>query len=90
MQLLIPNSSYYNTANDYEKLRFIYRPPGGSDIFGQFNRVTGWVQSNNNSNSNTGWTRYHHTFTTGSAGTYRVGFSPIILEINGQEFGEHN
>ncbi|MDB4716922.1 hypothetical protein OAF03_02020, partial [Flavobacteriaceae bacterium] len=69
-----PNSTYYNTAYDYEKLRFVHRPPGGSDIYGEYNRVTGPV-TNNNSNNDTGWTRYHHTFTTGSAGTYRVGFS---------------
>jgi uncharacterized repeat protein (TIGR01451 family) len=69
-----PNNTYFNTNNDYEKLRFVHRPPGGSDIYGDYNRVTGPVTSQN-TNNDSGWTRYHHTFTTGSAGTYRVGFS---------------
>ena len=43
-------------------------------MFGDFNRVTGPVTSTNG-NNDSGWTRYHHTFTTGASGTYRVGFS---------------
>ena len=69
-----PNNTYFNTNNDYEKLRFVHRPPGGSDIFGDYNRVTGPV-SNASADNDSGWTRYHHTFTTGNAGSYRVGFS---------------
>ena len=69
-----PSSAYFGTTYDYEKLRFVHRPPGGSDIFGEYNRVTGPVTSTSN-NNNSGWTRYHHTFTTGMAGSYRVGFS---------------
>ena len=62
------------TQFDYEKLRFVHRTPGGSVNFGQYNRVTGPVSSTSG-NNNSGWTRYHHTFTTGMAGSYRVGFS---------------
>ncbi len=69
-----PNNTYYNTVQNYEKLRFVSRPPSGTDTYSDYNRVTGPVTSNN-SNSDSGWSRYSHTFTTGAAGTYRVGFS---------------
>ena len=69
-----PNNTYFDTTNDHEKLRFVHRPPGGVDIYGDYNRVTGPV-STQNANNDSGWTRYHHTFTTGNAGSYRVGFS---------------
>ena len=69
-----PNSSYYNTSFDYEKLRFVHKPRWNVRYIWLFNRVSGPVTSNS-SNNNTGWTRYHHTFTTGVAGSYRVGFS---------------
>ena len=69
-----PNNTYFDTTNDHEKLRFVHRPPGGVDIYGDYNRVTGPVSSQN-ANNDSGWTRYHHTFTTGNAGSYRVGFS---------------
>jgi hypothetical protein len=76
-----PSSSYFGTTYDYEKLRFVHRPPGGSDIFGEYNRVTGPVSSQN-ANNDSGWTRYHHTFTTGNAGSYRVGFSAPYFANN--------
>ena len=69
-----PNNTYFDTTYDHEKLRFVHRPPGGVDIYGDYNRVTGPVSSQN-ANNDSGWTRYHHTFTTGNAGSYRVGFS---------------
>ena len=49
---------------------------GGSDSWSEYKPLTGWVQSNNVNQNNNGWARYSYTFTTGAAGSYRVGFSP--------------
>ena len=80
------SSDYVNSSNNYDKIRFIYRPPGGSDTFSSYQSITGWVQSNNASANNNGWDRYHYTFTTGAAGNYRVGFTPIYNGNQGGRF----
>ena len=80
------SSSYVNSSNNYDKIRFIYRPPGGSDTFSSYQSITGWVQNNNASANNNGWDRYHYTFTTGAAGNYRVGFTPIYNGNQGGRF----
>ena len=42
-----PNNTYFNTSQDYEKLRFVSRPPSGTDTYSDYNRVTGPVTANN-------------------------------------------
>ncbi|RPG54724.1 MAG: DUF11 domain-containing protein, partial [Flavobacteriales bacterium TMED96] len=70
------SSSYVNSSlNADRSLRFVFRPPGGSDTFSNYMQLTGWVRDSNNNHDN-GWDRYSYTFTTGAAGTYRVGWSP--------------
>ena len=60
------SSSYVNSSlNADRSLRFVYRPPGGSDTFSNYMQLTGWVQSNNAAN-NTGSARYAYTFPTGA------------------------
>ena len=82
-----PNNTYYNTVQNYEKLRFVSRPPSGTDTYSDYNRVTGPV-TQNNSNNDSGWSRYSHTFTTGAAGTYRVGFAaPYFGSYNTRVWG---
>ena len=79
------SSSYANSSlNADRSLRFVYRPPGGSDTFSNYMPLTGWVQNNNNSNN--GWARYSYTFTTGAAGSYRVGWSPPYNGGNASQY----
>ena len=45
------STSYVNSMNNYDRLRFAYRTPSGSLTWGPYNNITGWVQ-NNNASSN--------------------------------------
>ena len=70
------NINYVNSSlNANSSLRFVFRPPGGSDTFSNYMPLTGWTTYDNGNHDN-GWDRYSYTFTTGAAGTYRVGWSP--------------
>ena len=48
------SSSYVNSSNNVDKLRFVYRPSGGSDSWSEYKPLTGWVQSNNVNQNNNG------------------------------------
>ena len=59
-------------------MRFVYRPPGGSDTFSDyitFETYGAWNLK-----------RYSYTFTTSAAGTYRVGIDPPYAGGNGGRF----
>ena len=42
------SSSYVNSSNNYDKIRFVYRPWFGSDTFSSYQPITSWVRSDNN------------------------------------------
>ena len=71
------NSSYDDAVID-EQMRFVYRPPGGSDTFSDY--IT--FQTNGEWN----WRRYSYTFTTGASGNYRVGIDPPYASGTGGRF----
>ena len=69
----------YDDAVVEEQFRFVFRPPGGSDTFSQYNTMPTYIND---------WSfeRYSYTFTTGAAGTYRVGIDPPYAQGNGGRF----
>ena len=71
------NSSYDDAVTN-EQMRFVYRPPGGSDTFSDYITFQTYGDWN--------WERYSYTFITGAAGTYRVGIDPPYAGGNGAKF----
>ena len=76
------NINYVNSSlNANSSLRFVFRPPGGSDTFSNYMPLTGWTTYDNGNHDN-GWDRYSYTITTVAAVTYLVGSSPTYNSNN--------
>ena len=84
------SSSYVNSSNNYDKIRFIYRPPGGSDTFSSYQSITGWVQNNNASANNNGGIGIITHLQQEQQGIIALDLHQFIMEIKVVGFGEHN
>ena len=70
--------SNHDDAVINHQMRFVYRPPGGSDSFSDYITFQTFGEWN--------LKRYSYTFTTGAAGNYRVGIDPPYAGGNGGRF----